>query len=490
MKSSTFAKLLLVGLALILQAPCVAQDADSPPREPAESAPGPPGSPGSAGQPQPPEAEPEDDAQEADTDPDAAEPAPVDEANKPPASLPFEEADAPRPGAKPAQPGDDVVIVLTDGQRLEGRYVSRDERGVVIHISGVDLTVESSRIERVFTLDPPLERYRRMRSMIKDEDVERLVSLADWLRRRKLYSESLIEIEQALSVEPQNGDALRLKQIVSALAELQERAITEDDSESEIGEPRRRPSPRVATRPKPAEFPLLTSDQINLLKVYEIDLRNPPRMTVPREVVQRLLADYSDNPLIPETREGRDAFFRKPASEILDVMFRVRARELYGLVIVHDQPSNMKVFRDQVHAAWLVTSCASTACHGGSDSGRLKLFNYRPTAEESVYTNFLILDRFMTREGVPMIDYVEPQRSALLQMALPRNDARTPHPPVEGWRPVFRTRDNRRFLQAIEWIRSMYRPRPEYPIEYPPRSADAPPDAPLPPPPDEEPVER
>jgi hypothetical protein len=128
----------------------------------------------------------------------------------------------------------------------------------------------------------------------------------------------------------------------------------------------------------------------------------------------------------------------------------------------------MKLFRDHVHAAWLVNNCATTRCHGGSAAGRLQLSNWRATSEESVYTNFLILERFKTEDGDSLINYEEAERSVLLQMGLPREDARTPHPAVPGWSPVFRTRENRRFKQALEWIGAMYRPRPDYPIEYVP----------------------
>ena len=96
------------------------------------------------------------------------------------------------------------------------------------------------------------------------------------------------------------------------------------------------------------------------------------------------------------------------------------------------------------------------------------LSNRRPRAEETVYTNFLILDRFRTSMGAPMIAWEAPERSALLQMGLPQADALYQHPKVQGWRPVFRSREDQGYVRAVEWIRSMYRPHPAYPIEYTP----------------------
>ena len=44
------------------------------------------------------------------------------------------------------------------------------------------------------------------------------------------------------------------------------------------------------------------------------------------------------------------------------------------------------------------------------------------------------------------------------------------HPPVRGWKPAFRRPDDRMARATIQWIESMFRPRPEYPVAYePPR---------------------
>lgn len=368
--------------------------------------------------------------------------------------------------------GDEVVLTRKNDERLEGIYITGDELVVVIRIAGIDLRVERSSIERLVALDTPEARYKRMRSLIADDDAERLVMLADWLQRRRMYRQSLDELDAALRADPTHSEGLRLRRVVEHLAALDTRRASKGGDDERARQ--REEAGRFPTRPKVSEFPLLTPEQINLIKVYEIDLRDPPKMTISRPLIQKLMIEYGEDPLIPEQREAREAFFRKPPEEILDIMFRLRARDYYGQVQVLDHPRSMKLFRDHVHAGWLVTSCASTACHGGSDSGRLQLFNYRPTAEESVYTNFLILERFRTRDGRALIDYDEPSRSLLLQMALPVNDARTPHPRVHGWKPVFRSRDARRYLQTIDWIRSMYRPRPEYPIEYEPPGTKAP----------------
>ena len=370
-----------------------------------------------------------------------------------------------------AREGDAVVVVMQSGEKVQGEFVGQSERELEVKVASVTLRIDRSTVERVIVLDPPRERYKRMRALIGDEDVDRLLMLADWLRREKLYEESLREIEHVLTVAPNDGTALRLRAVVENLLALERRGRAQEQVRKVEGAPQPAEAPAgsaAATRPRPGEFPVLRPDQIALMKVYEVDLRDPPKMVVEREVIDRLIRDHGDNPLIPTTREGKEALYRMAPAEILDLMFRVRARELYERVQVLELPRSIRKFRDQVHATWLVNTCATTRCHGGSQSGRLRLTNYRPTSDESVFTNLLILERFRTASGEPLIDYAEPERSVLLQMGLPRDDSLHPHPVVPGWTPAFRNREARRFAQAVDWIRSMYRPRPEYPVEYSP----------------------
>lgn len=372
-------------------------------------------------------------------------------------------------GPGDAMPGDDVIVVQTDGQRLEGVLVMRTQQEVLVRIAGVEARIPASKVERVIALETPAQRYRQMRSMIGDEDVSRLLMLANWLQKRRMYTEALTEVEQVLSVSPNEGEALRMQRVLQELVRLEQSSVGRAPEEGEVDD---RPAP--GKRPTRAEFPVLRPDQINLIKVYEVDTRSAPRLVIARAVIDRLLNEFADSPLIPATREGRQAFYRKKPAEILDIMFRVRARNLYERVEVLDQPRSMRLFRDNVHSAWLINSCATTRCHGGSASGRLRLTNYRPNSDEAVYTNFLILERFVTKDGKKLLDYAEPEKSVLLHMGLPRDDSMHPHPVVEGWRPVFRSREARRYREAIEWMRAMYRPRPDYPISYrPPGEAES-----------------
>lgn len=424
-------------------------------------------------------------------DPPASAPAPASVSPAQPAGKPTE-APAP-PAAKPAELPE-VTVYLKTGQRINGLLVSVGSDEVVVRVAGISTRLPMDSIQRYDVLPPIMERYQELRKSI-GSDPENIVRLAQWLQSREQYALALSEIERALAQDATNGEALRLKRIIEQQLILQARGV--DRAAGEPGKDKPAPESANPPRPRPTDFPLLSREDINLIKVYEIDLAAHPRVVIPREIAKRMLESRAGNPLIPITREGREAILRRPPLEILDLMFKLQAREFYKDVEVIDLPASIRAFRDDVQRTWLM-SCATNQCHGGLDAGRLVLYNRSPNSDQAVFTNLLILERFRTRIGadaepasasgerrgpfgVPLIDWDRPERSPLLQLGLPREDSLFPHPvvPRDGpqgprtgggdvWKPEFHSADDRLFKKAVAWIQSMYRPRPSYPIDYTP----------------------
>ncbi|MEQ8771190.1 MAG: hypothetical protein RIB60_11855 [Phycisphaerales bacterium] len=390
----------------------------------------------------------------------------------------------------PAQPGteqvgpaqsvpDEVVLMLANGRTVQGLLVGQDRETLTLRVAGVDTPIRRSSIQGMRTLPPIVERYRAMRDAIEPDDTASLVLLAAWLRDREMYREALAEIEPVVRLEPFNSEARDLERWLRAQVALEEgraaadRGRDDDQGESRppasvAREPRDRPEPSARTR-----FPTLTPEQINVMRVYEVDLDDPPRMRVNRDVVEELIRAYAGESEIPATQAGRERLLRSDASEVLQLMFSLRARSFYPRVQVLEDPPAIAMFRDDVHGTggWLTNACASSRCHGGEHAGRLYLNNRRINSDETVYTNLLILDRFRLESGAPLIDYARPARSPLLHMALARDVSLYPHPEVPGrgglgWRPVFRSTDDRGFERAVAWIDAMYTPRIAYPVEY------------------------
>lgn len=356
--------------------------------------------------------------------------------------------------------GDPVEVFLNSREPMRGTYLRGTSQTVTIRIGGVETTWPMRSVERVVVLIPAGERAGMMRSQIDDRDLTTRTRLAEWMRMEGLFDESAAELRGVLALEPEHRRAARLLEVVESLIEARE-ALRRPSERAEP--PERREAPLRADREQMA---VLTPEQINLLRVYEIDLTNPPPIRIEPETITRLMEVYAESPYIPSTARGREEFLELPEWKILDIMFRLRAREFYGEVRVLENPETFERFRDDVQTRWLVNACATNRCHGGAEAGRFRLVNERVGGDEAVFTNFLIVNRFVTSDGRALVNEIDPASSALFDMGLPLRDAVVGHPDVRGWRPVFRSQRDRGFRAGVAWVESLYRPRPDYPIEY------------------------
>jgi hypothetical protein len=360
---------------------------------------------------------------------------------------------------------------LTDGRRITGQFVNRTETAIILKIAGIETSLPLSEVADVKPLKPVEERHADLRAAIDDQDEARLLRLAEWAFNRGRADLAMGDIEQVLKVNPANDEAQRLRTLVAAQLEL--------DRKRRDVEPPLPPEQREPV-PKPPPFPLLNSDQINIIRVYEVDLAAPPRMKLDEDALKRFVDLYAGQGPIPASKDGRASFVRRPIHKILQAMFDLQAREFYGEVKVSENPKPIRMFREAV-SPWLIGTCSSTECHGGQNAGRFQLYNKRPNSDATLFTNFLIIERFRTSDGQALIDYENPAESPLLQYALPREAASFPHPELvtekrNQFRPIFRAVTDERFKAAAEWIPLMYQPRPDYPIDYtPPRPLLPPP---------------
>ena len=330
--------------------------------------------------------------------------------------------------AEPA-PGEQVVVRLATGETLTGRLVSRDRKTVVLSVAGIETSIQRRHVERITRERTPMQRYRSMRAIIEDDDVPRLLLLVEWLMQKQLFEEARAELDAVLDQEPASPAGQKLDRTLNQQIKLAERSAR--------AEPRRDPDAPAAPerepfvppgRFAPGEFPLLTDEQINLYKVYEIDLDDTPRLIIDRPVVEQFITSYAGAAGLPRTEAQRDLFLRKEPVEILELMFALRARELYQDVRVLDLPASLESFRDNIAGTWLTRNCGSTNCHGGTDAPPPYLFNRRPFSEKTALTNLLILERYRFPSGEPMINYNRPGDSPLLQLALPRPEVRPAAP--------------------------------------------------------------
>jgi len=352
-----------------------------------------------------------------------------------------------------------VRLFFKTGQFIDGELVEETVQRVTLRIAGIERQFVQSRIDRLVRLPEVATRYRQWREEISNSDVGHIEQLIQWLVSQELYHVAHYEAARLREERPRDPRVNALVRQMRGMAQLYEQ--------------RGKGVPR-ATASEEEPLPLLSPEQVNLIRVYEIDLLDPPRVRIDPRDIQDFLLAYREDPRVPQTPEGRQAMIAGDPMDVLRLMFELKAREFYGTVRVLDDPEVMRRFRQDV-TDWLVAGCATSRCHGGVEAGRLRLANRNARGEAQAYTNFYILTRATLEDGTPLINLDEPDESPLMHLGLRRTGSRFPHPAVpsdrgdgEDWRAVFPRTEDRRWRETTAWIRSLYQPRPEYPIEYPP----------------------
>ncbi len=362
------------------------------------------------------------------------------------------DVDEPRPG----------MVELRDGTMLGGDLISDGWDEVVMRIKGVLSRFPRESVVQC-RLDLTLEqKYRRFKELMEPDAWLRRFELASWLFDEEAYELARTELREIVAGS-QLPEAVELLRFVEAQIALEQGTLPEGHS---IERPDRDDDAGPVDLRDMLPQEILSADDVNIIRVYEIDFRDPPtRIHVSPESIRELLETYGADKLIPADSAGRTRLFRAEPLEIVDLMFQLKARDLYSRIEVQSEPPALNLFRQKVHDAWLIPNCATSRCHGGLDGGRFFLHRRGSKSERVRYTNLLILERWNELD-LPLIDFEEPGQSLLIQYALPRNEARFPHPEVKGWRPAFTPSNQRLLRDSIRWIESMYRPRPGYPIDY------------------------
>lgn len=380
-------------------------------------------------------------------------------------------------------PGQIGTVLTREGQVRRGEVIEDGFDAVVMRIEGIRTTIPRAQVESLHLEATFDEQYRRFVAETKPNDYIRRVELARWLLEQQRYEMARDELEEIISVTD-NPEAERLLKQVraqlllggsrSSATEPADDAPGADEVDATTGAVKRATGPVAQRDLLPSK--LLSKEDVNLIRVYELDMNDPPRLAVSPETIRAMIEQHASSNLIPANSQERTALFRLEPVQLVSLLFRLKARELYPQIEVLSEPAHLNVFRQRVHNTWLIETCATSRCHGGVDAGRFFLHNRNYKDDRVRYTNLMIMDqlRLEDRGGeMRLIDYDDPMMSLLVQYALPRTEARYPHPDVPGWRPVF-GENNRRLLEdTLKWIRGMFRPRPKYPVDYEPPKLDA-----------------
>lgn len=345
------------------------------------------------------------------------------------------------------------VVELLDGRQLRGLLKRDGCDAVEIMLHGTPIELDRLSVARVWILAPLAERYAELKRAMPLERPGAHLALCRWLVQEKAWELAVPELE-AHAQAHRSADAIRLLRVAKAHQAIGRQRGGEADTDA-------------VDTPRPKSPEPVDDAAVNLIRVYELDLSDPPPLRIDENTRQAFLDAYRTSTLLPQTEEGRAALLAGEPIDILQLMFAHRAREYYGAVRVLQEPDALRRFRQSVHDLWLLPRCGSTDCHGGPDAGRFRLLKGKRIDDRIRASNLLILDALVL-DGRPMIDWNDPERSTLLQYALPADNADRPHPPVAGWRPAMDSPKSVSAVATVKWIESMMRsPRPDYPVEPP-----------------------
>lgn len=357
----------------------------------------------------------------------------------------------------------DAVVATSDGRTFEGEVLHEDGSFVTLSVSGIRVKISRTDIVEIQYKQTIEQQYAQRRVLLTDEDVDGRYELAYWLYEKTSYKLASQELADLGVQFPDDQRIVRLKSLVAVAVAAAQSAPPE---RSTIDAPPVSVRRTVAVDSERRQNKKrVTPQQINLIKVYEIDLDTEPAVVVPRHVVQQVFARYANHPSVPKEPRDRTRFHDSPGYKKLELLFALRAREFYDQVEVREEPSVLREFRAKFHQRYVLNFCGTVACHGGKRSGDFVLSRSDPNSEATVYTNFLTLQS-TTVDNQDVINRQQSDRSLLLQYGLARSLAGTPHPEVTGWAPKFQNHESPLFEGIRSWIDSLWNPTPDYYTEH------------------------
>ncbi|MDI9403508.1 MAG: hypothetical protein QM516_06510, partial [Limnohabitans sp.] len=353
-----------------------------------------------------------------------------------------------------------VRVFFNDGRVLVAQLREDGYEHVVLEIEGIVTKYPRAAVVEVRPYPTDAELYEQFRTSLEPDQYSARYTLCLWLYNKRMYAESKRELESLLEAT-NHYEAKRLLVEVNAQLALMQSVPTAGEEPDSATKPTEEAN---SARPKSK---LLSKDDVNLIRVYELDLKNPPSVQVSEALVRDMIEKYADHPTIPAKASEKTALYSKDPIDIVRMLFTLKARELYPQIEVRSEPESLNLFRTRVHNTWLINNCATSRCHGGTTAGRLRLEGTNTRDNEVRYTNLLTLLRTKI-DTLPLVDFDKPTDSLLYQYALPATEARRAHPDVRGWSPALTSSRQGLREDFIRWVRSMKVRDGDYPVEFVP----------------------
>jgi hypothetical protein len=381
-----------------------------------------------------------------------------------------------------------IVTTLT-GEHFEGDVTERGD-DVVIAVKG---KIAITRPRNQVTIEYPgttKKQFERQLAKLDKNDSDGRVKLARWAIDKRELDLALDALDEALKINPNDNDAAALRSVVEKQQRIQRMADDKTGVTSALvvaapaaadrgaGAPAsgRRPAAAPAAgqpasrRSGPVKTRLVTASEINHIRQLELQKKETVQVRFQNDVKHRYLANASVNP----------QNFNKmtPLDQAHEILGNGDPR-LWSDVLIMSDPASVAQFKHDVQR-YVLPGCATAACHGTFGKAG-NFFLHNPTNKENeTYTNFLLLQQYPvtgdSKESQPhvtidgrdysMVDRQKPENSLLLLYALPLKDSPQPHPDVQGFKPIFRGKNDGKYQSIYNWMHDTLAPvAPEYGID-------------------------
>ncbi len=351
------------------------------------------------------------------------------------------------------------VLTTKDGKFLSGDIQDGpDGNSVNITLHGATLTIPRDNVAAInYPADAENDYHQRL-SALGPDDITGRIDLSKFELSAGQYDLAADAAKDAERLDPHNPDAVILLDTIQSERELNSKIARESSPSSST-------TPAVESAPAKPPADYLTMDDVYAIRRDELRSDDVVRVQFFNDVRKRYLGSQGNK---------ADFYAESDAQQAMDIL-QTGDPNLAKDIHLATDPRVLLEFRNRIQPR-ILAGCAAAGCHGGGGSGGFCLF-FDAKETPPAYTNFYILQETgRTLEGGdtfgngpvyrPMIDRGRPLSSLILQFGLPRSMAATPHPDVNGFKPIFRGPTDATFLEVSRWISSLTPIVPDYGIKF------------------------
>jgi hypothetical protein len=361
-----------------------------------------------------------------------------------------------------ARPG---TVTTRDGHTYEGDIDDRNADFVIVNVKGIETRIDRSRIASVESSEGFDKEFKEKLAKLGPKDAVGRIALAREAFDERKYILARDALEQTLTIDPNNADAVALLETVRGQIRLEAGKQHPPDENARAGAEAGAGATGPATQP--AEPRLLKKSDVNTIRQWELRQADTGvRLRFDRDVRKR----YAMMKGIPLT----DFMALNATQQAWEILEHGPVEMRQDVIVLSDPPAIFQ-YRRMVQP-YVLQNCATAACHGKPGAPGFSLVN-PADSELATYTNFFILQQYtkkvpdsggpFARGELKLIDRVRPEDSLLLQYSLPTQISQYRHSPVQGFRPPLRGTDDPRYRQLYEWTHDWLKSvEPNYGIDF------------------------